>query len=416
MKLSVASWNINGITHKPDQSNKVSKTEDPVFKEYVNKHDIVGILETKVGKNDKINIDGYHTFQVSRKKSKNNRFFGGICVAVKESLAKGVTVLTPKGGSEFVWVKLDRFFFNISVDYYVCFMYVSPDKSGKEFGIDVYDKVTDELSLYSAKGKCILLGDMNAHTHLASDFIVNDEISEGLDLPIDYTVDIPMNRRNCDRSKLNDHGKALLDMCISSGFRILNGRKIGDMLGDCTYFGPMCKNPTLIDYGLAHNDNFKDVNIFSVQDLSYLSDHCLIYAQISVNPRLADYQIDSIIKLEQIPRKYIWEDDREGIYLEHLNNQIVHNKIMSNLLNNFEINHDDINKLEESVTKMYITAAEKTFRREKKFCTAKNKPNYGKHFDKNCLKMLKEIKNMSRKLSRCPNDSELRKSYYLNRM
>ncbi len=415
MKLSIASWNINGITHKPDQSNKVSKSEDPIFHEYIKKHDIVGILETKVGKDDKINIDGYKTFQISRKKSKNNRFFGGICVAIKEHIADGVTVLTPKGGSEFVWVKLDRYFFNISENYYVCFIYVSPDKSGKEFGIDVYDKVTNELSSYSTKGKCILLGDMNAHTQLESDFIVNDEVSEGVDLPIDYIVDMPMKRRNCDKSKLNDHGKALLDMCISSGFRILNGRKIGDMLGDCSYFGPMCKNPTLIDYGLAHYDHFKDVNVFCIQDLSYLSDHCLIYAQISVNPRLMNSHTVSSIQLEQIPKKFVWENDREGIFLEHLNNHIVHNKILENISNPTDQDPNSINKLEESVTEIYLTAAEKTFRREKRFCTTKKKPSYAKHFDKDCIHLLKELKNMSRKLSRCPNDAELRKSYYLNR-
>ncbi len=328
MKLSIASWNINGITHKLDQSNKVSKSEDPIFREYIRKHDIVGILETKVGKDDKININGYKTYQVSRKKSKNNRFFGGICIAIKESIAEGVTVLTPKGGSEFVWVKLDKYFFNIRENYYVCFMYVSPDKSGKEFGIDVYDKVTNELSSYSTKGKCILLGDMNAHTHLVPDYIVNDEISESIDLPLDYTVDVPMNRRNSDKSKLNDHGKALLDMCFSSGYRILNGRKIGDMLGDCTYYGPMCKNPTLIDYGLAHNDNFSDVHVFSVQDLSYLSDHCLIYLQISINPKITDFHNVSNVKLDQIPKKIIWEDDKEVIFLEHSNSQLVHNKIL----------------------------------------------------------------------------------------
>ena len=76
-----------------------------------------------------------------------------------------------------------------------------------------------------------------------------------------------------DESKLNEHGQALLELCVSSGLRILNGLKTGDMFGLCTYFGPMCKNPTLLDYGLVHKNSFSDVNLFRVQDLCHLSDH-----------------------------------------------------------------------------------------------------------------------------------------------
>ena len=327
MRLSIGSWNINGITHRIDQSLRSFKTEDPDFQAYISKHDIVGILETKVGANDPINIRGYKSFQISRKKSKNNRFYGGICVAVKEYIANGITVLKPKEGSESIWVKLDRHFFNISKDYYVCFVYVSPDKSGREFGIDVYDGIVNEIAFYSAKGQCIILGDMNAHTQLEPDHIVNDENFDDLNLPEDYVPDTPKRRRNCDTSKVNDHGKALLDLCISSGFRILNGRKIGDLQGKCTYYGPMCKNPTLIDYGLAHNQGLKDIQLFCVQDLSFLSDHCLIYVQIEVNAKISKLNVESHIQLSSIPRKYHWENDREQLFLENLSNSETSNKV-----------------------------------------------------------------------------------------
>ena len=38
MKLSVASWNVNDITHKPDQTNRELKTADLAFKAYINPH------------------------------------------------------------------------------------------------------------------------------------------------------------------------------------------------------------------------------------------------------------------------------------------------------------------------------------------------------------------------------------------
>ena len=74
---------------------------------------------------------------------------------------------------------------------------------------------------------------------------------------------------------------SVLDLCVSSGHRILNGHKIGDMFGSCTYFGPMCKKPTLLYYGLVHKNSFSDVNL---QNLCHLSDYCLIYAHITCNP------------------------------------------------------------------------------------------------------------------------------------
>lgn len=416
MELSIAVWNINGITHKPDQSNVMFKTDDPSFLNYVKKHDILGILETKVGPNEKIHINGYKTVQINRKKSKINRYFGGLCIAIKENIAKGVSVLNTKNESEFVWIKLDKGFFKICQDYYVCFVYVSPDKTGREFGIDVFDRVTNELALYSTKGHCIIMGDMNAHTQVEHDFIINDQNTQELNLPSDYMVDIPMNRRNCDTSKLNEHGRALLDLCIASGFRILNGRKIGDLFGDCTYFGPMCKNPTLIDYGLVHTDNFNDITIFSVQDLCYLSDHCLIYLQISVNPMMQNSPSQNHTKLENLPSRYIWEEDKEKIFLSHLTDLQNRGKISEVLKNHTENTPIEIDCLTESVNSIIINAADKTFCKTKTVPSRKGgKQKYAKHFDTDCTKLLKDLKNMSRKLSRNPKNSELRKSYYVNK-
>ena len=62
------------------------------------------------------------------------------------------------------------------------------------------------------------------------------------------------------------------------------------MFGNCTYFSPMCKQPTLIDYGLVPNENYKDIILFKVQDFSHLSDHCLIYACLLVDPCMLTWQ------------------------------------------------------------------------------------------------------------------------------
>ena len=103
MSISISSWNINGITHSPDKVNRVFKTEEPDFLHYIENHHIIGLLETKVSASEKIVIDGYVTEQIGRKISTNGRHYGGICIAIKESIALGVSVLKNKSESEYLW-------------------------------------------------------------------------------------------------------------------------------------------------------------------------------------------------------------------------------------------------------------------------------------------------------------------------
>ncbi len=415
MKLSVASWNINDIFHKPDLLNKEFKTADPEFKKYISKHDIIGISEIKVGKSDKINIEGYKTEQIFRKQSGNRRYFGGICIAIKDNIAGGTTVLRTKGESEYLWVRLDKYFFNLDRDYYICFVYVSPDKSGKGFGIEVYDRIVNSIANYVTKGHCMVFGDMNAHTSIEPDFIINDNAFDLSNLPDNYDPDVPLRRRNSDGSKLNEHAGALLELCRTSGLRILNGRKLGDMLGACTYFGPMCKNPTLIDYGLVHKDDYNDVTLFRVQDLCYLSDHCLIYAHLNVNPKKIKPVLKEDLNLSNIPARYKWENDRASIYLENISNRESVMKMNNILQTEYSGSRAGIDGLTQSVTNIFISAADKTFRKIQSLKSNKVKSKHGSHFDGDCKKMLRELKNMSRRVSRDPKNYELRKTFYYNK-
>ena len=62
----------------------------------------------------------------------------------------------------------------MSEDLYVVFIYSIPEKSGKSFGIEVYDRVASDMVDYCMKGKCWILGDMNAHTNVRPDCINDD--------------------------------------------------------------------------------------------------------------------------------------------------------------------------------------------------------------------------------------------------
>ena len=81
------------------------------------------------------------------------------------------------------------------------------------------------------------------------------------------------------------------------------------MFGKCTYYGPMCKEPTLIDYGLIHKDDFTDVTMFRVQDLCHLSDHCLIHTCVTaeVNRKWNNHASTVRETFFEMPRKFIWD-------------------------------------------------------------------------------------------------------------
>ena len=400
MSISIGSWNINGITHSPDKVNRVFKTEEPDFLHYIKNHHIIGIIETKVSASEKIVIDGYVTEQIGRKISTNGRHYSGICIAIKESIASGVSVLKNKDESEYLWARLDKDYFNMNEDLYVGFVYGSPEKIGKDFGIEVYDRIVYDIANYCAKGKCMLFGDMHAHTNVNPDFINGDERNNDLlQLPDSYEPDIVLRRRNSDQRRVNEDGTALLDLCIESGLGIglLNGRKLGNIFSKCTYFGSMCKETSLIDYGLTYKDDFKDITMFKVQDLCHLSDHCLVHAyitaQVSQHWNGSSRRVTGT--LHKMPPKFIWEEKRRPLFLDKLSSPDSLKRIkdfMAPLGNTCNDNHniDDIENASAAVSIIIISAAEQSLRKTKSI-TKGSKPGkkYAKHFDLDCKKLLK---------------------------
>ena len=89
------------------------------------------------------------------------------------------------------------------------------------------------INEFSALGNIILMGDFNARTGVANDYIELDHIcqaDEGI-LPSDYLEDSLLPKRfNIDQI-INEQGQHLLDLCIEAKLRILNRRFVGDSVG-----------------------------------------------------------------------------------------------------------------------------------------------------------------------------------------
>ena len=80
------------------------------------------------------------------------------------------------------------------------------------------------------------MGDFNSGTSTSPDFNVTDD-DKYTPVPEQYNSDEHesfYNRENKDIFSVNEYGKKLLELCIETELRILNGRMLGDLEGKLT--------------------------------------------------------------------------------------------------------------------------------------------------------------------------------------
>ena len=125
----------------------------------------------------------------------------------------------------------------------------------------------------------LIIGDLNARVGDKSGLIENKSgPADSLHnlLPDNYNEDKYLHR-NCINKVCNTQGQGLLNLCVASKLRILNGRFMGDFLGNFTCHKSY--GASTVNYALADLDLIKFINYFEVNNATYLSDH----SQISVH-------------------------------------------------------------------------------------------------------------------------------------
>ena len=106
--------------------------------------------------------------------------------------------------------------------------------------------------------------------------------------------DVPLARASCDKT-CNTFGLKLLDLCKSTCFRIVNGR-LGHEFGNGAFTFASRQGPSVIDYVLARECDFTNINMFSVHDFSEFSDHCPISFSLNCNVKLNENNSSSYVK------------------------------------------------------------------------------------------------------------------------
>ena len=163
-----------------------------------------------------------------------------------------------------LWFRLNKEFFGLKKDVYICACYIPPVNS--TYFEDDFSNLENEITSIPQNTNILILGDLNARTGEKTDFIENEgSTHEQLYtiLPDNYTEDTNYNRNSCDKI-CNTQGQNLIDLCIASQLRILNGRFIGDILGNFTCHKSY--GASVVDYALADMDLLKSIHFFQVKN------------------------------------------------------------------------------------------------------------------------------------------------------
>ncbi|CAG2245087.1 unnamed protein product [Mytilus edulis] len=276
------------------------------------------------------------------------------------------------------------------------------------------DFLENEISTFSMNGQIVLIGDLNARTGQRADFIVNDSDHinnfDGFDLlPENYITDSEINRNNQDTS-VNTVGTKLLDLCLSSRLRLLNGRFLGDSLGYYTYMSS--SGFSTVDYAVVSESLLSSVKYFKTNDFTYLSDHVQItlYMKCSIN-------IDKEIGLEEKGwhwiKSYKWSENSKLKLIDALLTENVKNEIIEFEMVNYEENQVGVDEATEKLTKILDNISSLSCKATPKTKRRKKKRKFKQVWSDNVIYETKrQINKIGNKIRNNPNNNSLKQKFF----
>ena len=269
--LKVGSLNIEGAVGV--------KYNTPEIQKLIHNHDIICFLESWLGPHDACpNIDGYIAFRSERKKHrKAKRNSGGILVYCKQEISGGISKISTSH-SDIMWLKLDRSYFGLDQDIYMCMAYIIPETSPHRDDFDIFEELNKDIEIYSSRGYVALLGDLNSRvgTKIEQHYGVNPDNS-GADLARPLAVP----PRYSEDKHVNSNGRKLLQLLTNHDLLIANGRTCGDLSGKYT-----CRKyngDSVNDMFVTHRDFLEKIIYFKVGEFDWYSDHAHVSLAIKVN-------------------------------------------------------------------------------------------------------------------------------------
>ncbi|KAL9982422.1 hypothetical protein ACROYT_G004461 [Oculina patagonica] len=407
--LKFASFNVEGLRNK---------MEDPSFTSEISKYDFVTLVETWLPTDEQVNFDGYISFSLYRKKNpRAKRASGGITLLIKEHLYQGVKIYKCED-DKFLWWKLDRSFFGLSDDIFVCSVYLPPYTSSTQLlgknndRLDCFTTLQNQLLDFSKKGKIILCGDFNARTGHLDDFAEDFSWDSGCNLGVSVNDHIK-HRSNKDH-KVNKFGSHLIELCHGFKLRILNGRAKGDRLGDFTCFTP--NGVSSIDYAIVSEELLTEIIGFVVSPLTDWSCHCLISFVLKSGVHMKPEKT-SISPLNPLPMSFKWNEIAKTKFLGEMLSQKVSDRIEKLSTTWLKDDACDVDSAVKDFSDVIFTVAHSTLTAKLGCVGRKNsklpKRKKRKWFDKSCFELKKEVLRLGNLTSKFPSDPFLRGRFFV---
>ena len=392
-------WNIEGLHGKLNDTDFLSK---------INHFDLISLVETWLPYgNPDVHIDGYCSFSKCRKEKSlsSRRNSGGITILVKQSLQKGVKFLDKDSNEEFVWWKLDKSFFNLTNDIFVCSVYIPPQNSSREIRLntDHFENLRNYIHKFSALGDVILCGDFDA----LDDFThVDPFLNEG------NLSTITVSKRFSRDLNTNCYGTSLVELCIENNLVALNGRTKGDLTGQFTCI--TYNGSSVVDYAIVAQELFPLINSFTVDYPNEFSHHsCLNFVMKIKTPKHPNVNMEILNK----PISFVWDETKKQDLYDVMSSEDTVNKLESLFCeqNDADSSLVDIDAIVNNFSEVLCESSLKILKRNRQINKNKNKKQRQKWYDKNCHTLKKNLRNLGKLLSKYPNDPFLRHNFFAKR-
>ena len=130
--------------------------------------------------------------------------------------------------------------------------------------------------------------------------------------PQDDVFETIFPRVSCDKSVVNQTGRWLIEKCVDNQLYILNGRTLGDLMGQFT-----CHTP-------------RGIHSMNVHDLSIFSDHCMISVKLKL---FSEHCYDNEVNLRAhssmsfAPDRFVWSERSKVDNQEAFSSQVMQDKM-----------------------------------------------------------------------------------------
>jgi exonuclease III len=413
-------WNVQGLPSK--FTNQRRQLE---FTNLICKYDFVGMSETWLSKDDvkartfNNKFNGYTCVFAARGYSVDR---GGVAFLYKDKFKNDVQVINEQHG-DFIWVKISAKALGHDKDLYICVCYIPPENSSswRKKHYDPFEILERDVSKYQLKGDVLLGGDFNCRTGALLDFLpASDSVHSSLP---NYDQDCNVCLRNNTNVRVNVFGKSLIQLCKTTNMRLVNGRTVGDIFGNFTYYNT--QGASAVDYVIVLASWLQSVKYFSVLPFTHMSDHCPIEmhtkqvhtvinstdAPVSSPPRAREPATDRSSDSKQgrtVFTKYIWSETSAVRFYDALQSRTAKNNAGRFLMTPIGATQSCVNEGVEAFQNLLLDAANVSVR----LARVKSSRRKRHWYDASCTALKKSVHTARYRFMKDPFNATLRSHFF----